>query len=394
MDEEFAQERRELYQKVLADKSSKVRLHHLPHIPAGPLKNFIDAAELNKILQNCAFHAQTFVGQKETVASRLWLVCADLFPGCMPSGSKDYRLPAKMFTELAVPESFKALVKWIFSARKAGDAIAIFDGRFRQLRRYVENQLALVDENFLTELWVIHETAPKSDFRYSARKLEFSNTNRECCLLYRPKLKKNSTAQPRSQYNQCGEESTHDNTFSGVKTRTLGECPKLTTKDKKAMLGTELDIPLSYLSQDGEDGDIAADGVPFSWLETKPVEWWSFFFSIMQCTHVFDCTVGSAAAAIGAFYHGMQYDGVCCNPLHATFATQLMDKAMLAVIADGGAGADKDFIARVLHFFGPAVDEGMRQMKAQKQVVAAEPRAAPIEGDPPGVPEESDDEAF
>ena len=91
------------------------------------------------------------------------------------------------------------------------------------------------------------------------------------------------------------------------------------------------------------DVDVGGDGVPFSWMETKPVEWWSFFFGNFQFTDVFDCTLGSAAAAVGAYYQNVQYDGICCNPLHMTWANQLMDKAMLAVIADGGAGAEKEF---------------------------------------------------
>jgi hypothetical protein len=43
-----------------------------------------------------------------------------------------------------------------------------------------------------------------------------------------------------------------------------------------------------------------------------------------------------------------------------------MNKAMFAVIADGGAKADKECIAKVMHFFGPTIDEGMRLLQATK----------------------------
>ena len=109
----------------------------------------------------------------------------------------------------------------------------------------------------------------------------------------------------------------------------------------------------------------AADGVPFFWAETKPVDWFSNFFRDLEFNDVFDCTVGSCAAAIGAYYAGVQYDRICCNPLHKTWAEQhIMEKAMFAVIADGGASFDQDTIGKIVHYFGPTIDEGMRFIRA------------------------------
>ena len=126
----------------------------------------------------------------------------------------------------------------------------------------------------------------------------------------------------------------------------------------------------------------AADGVPFFWAETKPVDWFSNFFRDLEFNDVFDCTVGSCAAAIGAYYAGVQYDRICCNPLHKTWAEQLMEKAMFAVIASGGARFDKDITAKVVHSFRPAVDEGMRLMKAE--VEDSQKDGGNVGGDVPG----------
>jgi hypothetical protein len=221
-----------------------------------------------------------------------------------------------------------------------------------------------LDEKFVMDMWIIYQTpeACPSDPRYPNRKLAFSNTNRETILIYRPMHNKRapSSSQPRTDYNACGEQSTFDLTYSGVHMRSLRELPKLTTEDKQKMMGTQVNIPMAYT----EDMDPAAEGVPLAWGETKPVILMADFFKDMEFDHIFDTTVGSTAAAIAAFYANVQYDGICYNPFHKIWCEQLMNKAMFAVVADGGARADPDYITKVLHFFGPAVDQGMRILKA------------------------------
>ena len=365
-----ASEKQLLYVKLVAAKDKQIRFQELPQDPAGPLKHYKNPTELNKIFTTSGFQELSVraVGTKEAkIRNRVFLLSADLFPGCMATGDKDFQLPSKRFDDTPVPDAFKTLFSWVLSAKRSTDQIAFFDGRFRKLRRYVEQQLANLDEKFLVEIWMVYKKPDDNDPRYPSRKLAFSNTNRETILMYRPISRRSTTSQPRAQYNVCGEESTHDCTYTAVKLRSLGELPKLTAEDKKAMLGTELDIPSTY--QDESIVAVAEEqGIPFSWLETKPVAFWTSFFDDMEFDDIFDCTVGSAAAAIGAYYGNKQYDGICCNPLHKKWAGQIMNKAMFAVIADGGAKADKECIAKVMHFFGPAIDEGMRLLQATKKL--------------------------
>jgi hypothetical protein len=358
--EETGQEKKQLYEKVLAGRLKTVRLHALPELATGPLKSYENTDELTKILQNCPFHATKPTGPKDKPKTRAFLLSADLFPGCMQGGAKDYRLAKDSFKEMAVPDAFKSVLKWVITVKKPGDMICVFDGRFRQLRRYVELELAKLGETTLLDFWLIYFTGDQlDDFRYPNRKLAFSNTNREVLWVHRPHHKNSNNSQARDKYNACGEKSTFELTYTDIELRSLAELPKLTTKDKKRMMGSELDIPLAYV----DDIDIASEGVPFSWLETKPVPWWSTFYEDFTIDEAFDCTAGSIGAAIGAHISNVQYDGICCNPLHKIWAEQLMEKAMFAVIADGGANADKDYQAKVMHFFGPTIDEGMRLMK-------------------------------
>jgi hypothetical protein len=382
------QEKKQLLDKIMACKGDKVRFHALPHLPAGPLANFMNIVEMNKIMAACPFHASMKPGLNEKVKSKAFLLSSDLFPGCMAGGAKDYKLQQKHFQDMEVPEALKALWNWVLSVRQPDDSIVVFDGRFPQVRRFFDAEMGKLNQTFLLDLWIIYGTPLAEDIRYPKRHKAFSNPNREVMLVYRPVPKKKNTCQARLGYNICGEQSTFDMTYSGVQLRSLGELPKLTTQDKKKMMGSELDVPLSY---PGDEEFPAGDGVPFAWGETKSVDWWATFLKDMGIDHVFDTTVGSTAAAIGAFYSNIQYDGLCCNPLHKAWCEQLMNQAMLAVVADGGAGATADWKSKVVHFFGPAVDEGMRMLKAAEQK-AAKTNTKPADEPEPEDPEDSDDD--
>ena len=360
-------EKKQLHEKVLAQRKKHVRFHGLPHLPHGPLGNFMQPAELSKILTNCPFHdimpLPATGGNLVPAKSRAWILSADLFPGMMGGGSTDFRSPPKMFREKEVPAALKALWEWVKSVRKPEDSIVICDGRFPEVRRYFDAELAKLGRLEVLEFWVIYAPWKEDDRRYPKRQQAFANCNRESILVFRPKQKKKETMSARMVYNACGEKSTYDMSYTGVEARSLGELPKLTTQDKKKIFGNEVDCPLAYAAADQA---FTREGVPFSWQETKSVNWLSTFFKDMNFDAIFDCTAGSAAAAIAAHYNGQQYDGLTCNPIHKTWCEGLMDQAMFAVLANGGAGATKEHISRVRHFFESRVDEGMRMIKAEE----------------------------
>jgi len=249
------------------------------------------------------------------------------------------------------------------SVRKAEDSIVIFDGRFVEVRRYFDAELAKLGRLDVLDFWVIYAPWKEGDPRYPKRQQAFANSNRESVLVYRPKQKRKETMSARQVYNACGETSNYDMSYTGVEARSLDELPKLTTTDKKKIFSNEVDCPLAYAAADQA---FTREGVPFSWQETKSVNWLSTFFKDMNFDAIFDCTPGSCAAAIAAFYNGQQYDGITCNPTHKTWCEGLMDQAMFAVMADGGGGATKEHISKVRHFFEGRVDEGMRMIKGEE----------------------------
>jgi len=394
-EEALTQEKKQLYEKIRADRQAQVRFHALPQHPAGPLNNFTDAClELTKVMQNCPFHAPAIggkLGAKEKTKSRAFLLSADLFPGCMNAGAKDYRLPTTFFTGQKVSESLKSLWLWVKSIRKPEDSIVVFDGRFPSVRRYFDNEIAELGEAFSLDFWLVYDI-PASDPRYSKKKRAFGNCNREVILLYRPATKKKNVCTSRLAFNRCGEKSTHDKTYTGINLRSLGELPKLLTEDKKKIMGKDLDIPLSYAEADQA---VVGDGVPFSWQESKPVDWWIQFFKDQGFDSIFDTTPGSAAAAIGAHYSNVQYDALCLSPVHKNWCDQLMNQAMFAIVSDGGAGGagatNKEHVTKVLHFFGPLVDQGMRMIR--KEEGKGKPTSPPPE-DEESADESDDDDGF
>ena len=235
---ELQREKKEVYDKVVADRMGKVRFHALPHLPKGPLGSFLANPELNKLLANCPFHATTTLGPKDKAKSKAFILSADLFPGCMRGGAQDYRLPGKFFSNMEVPDALKSLWSWVLSSRKPNDSNIVFDGRFPQVRRYFDTELGKLEQpSFVFDMWVIYKT-PEDDVRYPKRQLAFSNPNRETILVYHPVAKNKKACNARFAFNACGEKSSFDLTYSGVRLRTLGELPKLTTADKKAMINT------------------------------------------------------------------------------------------------------------------------------------------------------------
>jgi len=382
-------EKKQLYDRVVADRQSKVRFHALPSCPGGPLANFLTTVELNKVMNDCPFNVATVAGPQGKAPTRAFILCADLYVGCMSSGNKDFRLSARFFQEMEVPETLKKIWSWILSVRRPNDSIIVFDGRFPNVRRYFDTELAKLGATNMVDLWIVYDM-PGDDPRYPKRQLAFANSNRETVLVYHPVGKSSKTKNLRQRFNLCGEQSTYDSTYTGVQLRGIDELPKITTEDKKKMMGSDLNIPITY---GGDDQSLAVDGVPFSWAESKPVNFWTNILKDMAIENIFDLTAGSGGAAIGAFYLGLQYDGVCGNSLHKLWCDQVIDKAMFAVVADGGAGANKPYIAKVMQYFGAAVDAGMRIIRAPESAEEVPAKGSSKQEKAP-VEEDDDDDGF
>jgi hypothetical protein len=166
------------------------------------------------------------------------------------------------------------------------------------------------------------------------------------------------------------------------------------------MLGTNM--PQSYGQDDKVDEHRVRRGVAFQWHETKSVKLWTQFFKdIPGLTHVLDFGVGTAAAGIGSWRCGINYEAICVNKVQKVWLDNLMDSCMFAVVAEGVgtkvAGNDDVFQAKVQHLFGPQVAEGMRMLCAKKVLAARVAKNNEEKGQPEqkkqGPDDDGDDDA-
>jgi len=153
----------------------------------------------------------------------------------------------------------------------------------------------------------------------------------------------------------------------------------------------------SYGQDDKVDAYRIQRGVAFQWHETKSVKlWMQFFKDIPGLTHILDFGVGTAAAGIGAWRCGINYEGVCANQVHKDWLDNLMDSCMFAVVAEGvgtkAVGNDDQFQAKVQHLFGPQVAEGMRMLCAKRAKAEKVKEEEKEKKGKEGVPEDVDEE--
>ena len=73
-----------------------------------------------------------------------------------------------------------------------------------------------------------------------------------------------------------------------------------------------------------------------------------------------------------------------------------MNQVMLAVVADGGAGAKEHtaWKAKVMQFFGPAVDQGMRMIKVGGKAATEHGDIGPGPTEPEGEDDDEHDDGF
>jgi hypothetical protein len=148
--------------------------------------------------------------------------------------------------------------------------------------------------------------------------------------------------------------------------RSIFEMPTLSIDLKKQILGNH--VQTCYPDNAAvEKFRISSAGVPLTWHETKSVE---FFCQVLadlpHVKYIVDLCPGSGAAAFGALYNDMHYECICANTSHKDWLENVMDMCMHAVVTTTSKNRktdDHDFTAKVLHFCGPQVHEGMKILK-------------------------------
>ena len=78
-------------------------------------------------------------------------------------------------------------------------------------------------------------------------------------------------------------------------------------------------------------------------------------FKDFEITDVYDLTIGSGAAAIGAMYHQCNYSGVCYNQAQFVWVRRLLQQCFYTLVSDGKTKVEEQIVKRVQAYFQRAV---------------------------------------
>ena len=168
------------------------------------------------------------------------------------------------------------------------------------------------------ERWVVYEGESRlgRDPRNPKRKDPWQGTHTEVLFVALPSATRGQRKiVSREVFMKCGESTNYSRSYTGVQNRTLEEIPRLTAEDKVAILGQSA-VGDRIFSRERVQRDADSKGHPLFWCEWKPIALYSAICKDFEVTDVFDLSIGSGAAAIGAQHKHCRYFWVCYNKKH------------------------------------------------------------------------------
>jgi hypothetical protein len=210
---------------------------------------------------------------------------------------------------------------------------------------------------------------PKTDIRYPNRNIFAGVQNQEQIVGLLPVAKARMQTRIRDTFSACGERKSNTQTYSGVPWRSLASLPRLSLEVKNEVTGIT-----SPVYQQAVIEETRQKGHPLFWAEVLDVEWFIDFFQDMNATRVFDLAVGSTAAACAAAYLGIPYEGIAMSRKHATWANNIMDKAIFAIVnmkeipKDSTGKKDPESVklrADIAMYFKDLVEEGRKYVERE-----------------------------
>ena len=135
-------------------------------------------------------------------------------------------------------------------------------------------------------------------------------------------------AKERAAFSASEESSTHALAYTGVPVRPFGEVPKTSKTRKEAIAGYSLE-PRSEKIKAWTSKD-----EPIIFNDLKTVHLCAAIYRDLDIDCVIDMAVDSGTAAIAAALVGCAYDGICHNVEHENFATEVFERALVAMLTD------------------------------------------------------------
>ena len=265
---------------------------------------------------------------------RVFMLSAELLS---ESGSTPWVTPAPADPVLEPVLSF-------FSAQNGPhDATVVFDGRSRECRKQLET--IMETRRHFSELWFVYASSKRL-----GRKVCFASDNRETAFLSLPVSRTQLAVQNRDTFNQTGDTTTHESSYTGIPQLPWGACPKLHTENKRAILGTEPQVPSHKLYD-------TAMGLPLFWQERKSTVLWAQVLKDVMASSVFDASPGSGQLARACLNKGIQYSGVAKNTEHAKWLNNVLDRYAIAMVSTtGSAFYDADLATLAKEHFQDVTD--------------------------------------
>ena len=104
--------------------------------------------------------------------------------------------------------------------------------------------------------------------------------------------------------------------------------------------------------------NVVERGHPFSWMEKKPIAWYTTFLKEVSAGLVIDLTPGSGALARACLDAGVEYVGITRTPLHASWLINIMNRAAVeSTTRSGSALYEQDLSTCLRDLFNELIDE-------------------------------------
>ncbi len=237
----------------------------------------------------------------------------------------------------------------------ACDFIIMFDGRSRDARRVMDRSICKMTRA-VEELWITYTGEGNLQRHERSRRVPFASSNSEAGYVLFPCARTKFSVKARNRFNNCGEDSTHFGSYSGVDVRPMDRLPRVRTPEEKAaILGTQ--TVLEANPPQGVTG-IQKTNLPVFWQESKDV---AFFAQILEDFDVKACvdlSPGTGALAQAAMmFEDSLYLGVCANESHCSWLQNVLDRAVLPhVIRTAGPLYRETLAAQIQEHYRDVLD--------------------------------------